>query len=92
MNKVERYASLFLWMWYISCMGIYLYDDSKPLDLTGLTVRERFGHTEAVCDGCGQWLVLNKFYHGDRTVIRQIAHDAPCEHFERIINFMGKYK
>lgn len=77
---------------YSTYMGIYVYDDSIPLDLTGLTTRERFGHIEAVCDGCGEWLVLNKFYQGDRMVIRQLPHKPPCKNFERIINFMGQYK
>lgn len=73
-------------------MGIYVYNESEPLDFEGLTLKEHVGHTIAMCDGCSQWVAINSFYHGDRKVIRQIPHIAHCLHFERIINFMGKYK
>lgn len=58
-------------------------DRTKPLDLTGVELRERHGYTEAVCPCCGSWVrVEEKFYAGDRTVFRAIPHEYPCHAYE----------
>lgn len=58
-------------------------DQSKPLDFTGVELRERHGRTEATCK-CGAWLVVGEFYKGDRCVIRQMAHIPICTHYEEV--------
>jgi hypothetical protein len=66
-------------------MGIYELDLSAPLDLNYLVTRDRHGEVEAVCEGCGAWVRLGKFYKGDRLVIRQIPHNPPCETYEQFV-------
>ena len=63
-------------------MGIYLYDDSIPLDFSGLEMRERHGFKEAVCPGCGGWVRIRDDYKGDRTVMRAINHVPRCYYYE----------
>lgn len=59
-------------------------DQSKPLDFTGVELRERHGRTEATCK-CGAWLVVSApNYKGDRCVIRQMNHVAICQHYEEV--------
>lgn len=61
------------------------HDKTKPLDLTGVELRERHGRQEAFCPSCGAWLLINDWYNGDRAVIRQLAHLYPCENYNAFI-------
>ena len=58
-------------------------DTSIPLNLAGLELRERHGYTEAFCPGCGAYVVIGPLYQGQRQVTHQVAHKAPCAHYER---------
>ena len=55
--------------------------NGEIIDFIGLKCRARHGWTEAYCD-CGGWVRITPKYMGDRTVIRQIPHNNPCQTYK----------